>query len=355
MAENVIITNTWKGKLLGVVSQRWAYHGLFWGILLLILMAIEGIGNGFWFMFTNELITLSFYAAIVYFNLYYLIPNFLDKKQFNLYIILLMSATLVVTLLRVVIFYLKFAKYPLLQEELIEHQLGYFITSFFFASSSTVLKIVSDWLRHTQEKQEMERQTIQTELRFLRSQINPHFLFNTLNSLYALSLKKADEAPDMILKLSEIMRYMLYDCNERLVPLHKEISYIRNYLDLERVRHGSRAEIEFTVEGEVTDQAVSPFMFTPFLENSFKHGVGPQLSGSFVHIQLWVDDDQVAFNITNSKPERKPQPGILRSGGIGMVNVKRRLELLYPEKYDLKIEDTPNTYGVTLNLELTAK
>ena len=153
-------------------------------------------------------------------------------------------------------------------------------------STSTVVKITVDWYTNIREKQELVTETMQSELRFLKSQINPHFLFNTLNSLYALTLKKSDIAPDIVLKLSEMMRYMLYECNEKWVPLGKELNYVANYLEMERIRQGSRVDISYEINGLVSDQKIAPLMFIPFIENCFKHGLGSQISKGYVNINL---------------------------------------------------------------------
>ena len=148
------------------------------------------------------------------------------------------------------------------------------------------------------------------------------------------------------------MRYMLYECNERRVPLIKEVNYIKNYLDLERLRQGGEIDIQFAVEGEIKDQTISPLMFIPFIENSFKHGINKQLNEGFVHLFLTVTNEEVVLRIKNSKPELVPLPGPKRSGGIGLVNVKRRLNLLYPGKYDLDINEEPNAYEVLLRIDI---
>ena len=157
----------------------------------------------------------------------------------------------------------------------------------------------------------------------------------------------------IVIKLSEMMRYMLYECNERRVPLRKEVQYIRNYLDLERLRQGQHAEIEFELHGLISEQQIAPLMFTPFLENSFKHGLNNQLTEGFVRIKLDVEDHKVQLQIANSKAPLKPvQDHGKPSGGIGLVNVRRRLNLIYPEQYDLNVKDEPNSYEVNLELDL---
>ncbi len=339
-------------RMYELLTRRVAYHTLFWLVLLLLLTLTEGTEQGFLFTLSNELINICFYGLIVYFNLFYLIPNYLTKKRFLTYCGLLIVASLLITPFKVLVFYFKFSHFPTAQAELLHNMNWYFLVTFFIAGSSTIFKIITDWVRHLREKQELHTQTMQSELRFLKSQINPHFLFNTLNNLYALTLKKSDKAPEIVIKLSEMMRYMLYECNEKQVPLSKEVNYIRNYLDLEKLRQGKNVEIHFEVEGEVNDQKIAPLMFIPFLENSFKHGLSNQISTGFVNIKLSVHENNIHFFIENSKPDTPPKQDSRRSGGIGLVNVHRRLNLLYPKQYELEIEDSPRSYAVNLKLNL---
>lgn len=347
-------TIPWKVRVMHILNAPIIRHGVFWLIVLLVLILLEGTRFGFWFTFTNELVNIFFYVAIIYFNLYYLIPNYLNKKQFLTYLILLLLVSAIITPLKVLAFYFKFSGKPEAQLDLLQNQFGYFLTIFLSAAIGTVVKISNDWVQQLKERQDLERQTMQSELRFLRSQINPHFLFNTLNSLYALTLKKSELAPEIVLKLSEMMRYMLYECNEKRVLLSKEISYLQNYIDLERLRQGSQVRIDFQVLGVIGEQTIAPLLFIPFLENSFKHGLMNTLEkDSFVRIKIEVEHKKLHFYIENSKPLQRPIRDPNRvSGGIGLANIHRRLNLLYPKHYDLRINDTPNTYAVVLDLEL---
>lgn len=349
---DLILTNNWRVRLYQFFTRRIVYHSIFWFVVLVILMIVEGFQYSFLFTLSNELINVFFFSVIVYFNLYYLIPNYLTKKRFLTYCALLIVSAILITPLRIIVFYFKFSDWPLQQEQLLDDQYYYFIVSFFIAGSTTIFKIIGDWARQLREQQQLQTQTMQSELRFLKSQINPHFLFNTLNNLYALTLKKDDKAPEIVIKLSEMMRYMLYECNERRVPLQKEVNYIRNYLDLEKLRQGQNVDINFSVEGNLGDQEIAPLMFIPFLENSFKHGLNNHISKGFVNIALKICDNNVEFFIENSKPDAPISQGGRRSGGIGLVNVKRRLNLLYPDHYELTIEDTPKSYAVSLLLDL---
>ncbi len=350
---DAVANKDWLSKLIRFFTKRAVYHSLFWLLLLVSLMLIEDTGGGFLFTLSNEIVNVCFYATIVYFNLLYLIPNYLTRNRLLTYAGLLILATIIITPLKIIVFYFKFSGYPELQAQLVRNQTIYFVATFVIASASTIGRIITDWVRTTQEKQELETRTMQTELRFLKSQINPHFLFNTLNSLYALTLKKSDKAPEIVIKLSEMMRYMLYECNEKRVLLSNEVHYIQNYLDLERLRHGSKVDISFEATGHISDQQIAPLMFIPFIENSFKHGLTNQLERGFVNIRLHVEKQDIDFFIENNKPNALPhQDHHRRSGGIGLVNVRRRLDILYPRQYSLEIYDNPKTYAVQLKMHL---
>ncbi len=336
--------------------RRPFYHSIGWlsFLAILVVLQLQTGEYGFGKTLLSELITVTTYAAVVYVNLLYLFPNYLRKGQYWIYLAGLVLVTILFTPLEMVFKYALFHNRPDLQAELVFNKTAYFLTTFLVAGVSTIGKIMTDWIVTNTQRRLAENESMQSELRFLKSQINPHFLFNTLNSLYALTLKKSDKAPDIVIKLSEMMRYMLYECNEPRVPLRKEINYLRNYLDLERLRQRDGIEIGLTVNGTVTDQQLAPLLLIPFLENSFKHGVNTNLQGGFVKARLDVLPAAIHFDLENSKGSVMPSSptGGRPSGGIGLVNVRRRLELLYPGRYTLNIRETPSSYGIHLDLKL---
>ncbi len=345
------IKRSFSNRLYHFFTRRVVYHTLTWLFFVVLLSIFDSILNkdqGLGFIIFDQVILMFFYGIGVYFNILYLIPNYLSEKKYLTYLVLLFLTVFIVTPLQMVSRMLIFPDY---EAYLIANRPWIFLFTLLFIIGSTILKIISDWLRHQRERKELETQTMQSELRFLKSQINPHFLFNTLNNLYALTLKKSDKAPEIVIKLSEMMRYMLYECNEKLVPLYKEVNYLKNYLALERLRQGKDVEINFDVAGNLANQEISPLLFIPFIENSFKHGLSNTLDKGFVHISLSIEADSVFIFIENSKPS-VPARFHKRSGGIGLVNVKRRLDLLYLDKYELTIEDSPKKYSVSLELEL---
>jgi two-component system, LytTR family, sensor kinase len=194
---------------------------------------------------------------------------------------------------------------------------------------------------------------LRSELDFLRTQINPHFLFNTLNSLYALTLKKSDDAPEIVIKLSDMMRYMLYESNEERVSLAKEVEYMRHYVDLELLRFGKKADINFEIVGEIKNQIIAPLLFQTFLENAFKHGLANAIERGYVNFHLSINDNLLHLDLQNSKPPTLPKAeNAPKSGGIGLVNVRRRLDLLYKNQYELLIKDKKEAYLVHLTIQL---
>lgn len=339
-------------SLYAFLNRRLVYHGLFW-LALYGTMVGTSLRQGIdvYTTLTNETIQALFFAALVYFNLRYLIPNYLARHAF-IYFGLVLAACAIVTPIEVLVLYLIYSAEPAYQANVVDQQVRIYLANVFVTIIATVLRVIMDWWRYQNEKQVLLTQTMQSELRFLKSQINPHFLFNTLNNLYALTLKKSDKAPEIVLKLAEIMRYMLYECNERRVHLAKEIHYLQNYLDLERLRQPRDAEISFTVDGQVSEQLVAPLMFVPFVENSFKHGINHATAGGFVRMRLKVLGDDLEFVIENSKVDQMPRPSHPRSGGIGLSNVRQRLELLYPDSYELEIKDEPGCYTAILRLKM---
>jgi len=351
MSKALALKRTWQSSSWWS-HRKWITHTLFWLLVLATLCFFDYRITGWPLVLYTKLIDVIFYAAIIYLNLLYLIPNFLTAKRFWIYVSLLLGSVLILTPIKVAIQVFLFANEPTIQSSLVENQSYYFLSMFLIMGSSTIYSIISEWLIHQSEKRDLQTQTMQSELKFLRSQVNPHFLFNTLNNLYALTLKKSDDAPEIVLKLSEIMRYMLYECNERTVSLSKEITYLRNYLDLEQLRQSRDIKIDMQVIGNVSDHRIAPLIFIPFVENSFKHGLNNQISEGYVTIVLKVESNKLEFMIENSKPATQPAQTHRRSGGIGLVNVKRRLNLIYADRYRLKINNEPNSYQVNLILQL---
>jgi LytS/YehU family sensor histidine kinase len=189
------------------------------------------------------------------------------------------------------------------------------------------------------------------ELQLLKAQVHPHFLFNTLNNIYSFSMDDSPETPGLILKLSSLVNYMLYDCKTEEVRLEKEIEIMKNYIDLEKTRYGNKLDIEWNVDGNTKGRFIAPLLMLPFLENAFKHGTSEQIEKSWIGVDISVKQGNLRFSITNSKNEYVPY----RHNGIGIENVKKRLEFIYPDCYQLKLSDEVCFFEVTMLIKLTNK
>ncbi len=289
--------------------------------------------------------------SLFYLNYLLLIPRFLDKKNYALY-----AASIVVALLLYGVgkygVGLIFKPYVLVRgkHEVIGFGEFFFNTSFtnlIFLFLSAVLKFTADWFLNERIQRDLENQRLTAELAFLKSQINPHFLFNSLNSIYSLAYQRSETTPEAILKLSEIMRYMLYECNDNKVGLDKELQYLHNYIDLQKIRFGNKAFIDFKVQGNIGQQQIVPLLLIAFIENAFKHGVANN-PATPIRLLIDVQDAHLHFYIQNKKHTNNRDD----AGGIGLNNVKRRLDLLYPGKYNLDIRDDAAAYTVELSLVL---
>jgi LytS/YehU family sensor histidine kinase len=207
------------------------------------------------------------------------------------------------------------------------------------------------WYRQRQQTIEAEQQKTAAELQLLRAQLHPHFLFNTLNNLYSHTLEASPKAPGIVLKLSELLRSMIYDSNEQKIPLKKEIDLMQSYIALEQLRYGDRLDISVTVRGDVESYRIAPFLLLPFLENAFKHGTGRQLDQCWITMDIEMDGSVFYFKLVNSTdPEGNEEPAV--TGGVGLVNVRRRLELLYRDKHRLRITRLEEAFVVDLEMTL---
>jgi two-component system LytT family sensor kinase len=228
-----------------------------------------------------------------------------------------------------------------------------FVTNVFFYYFPTyfiyglMYFFVEGWYKTRQHQQELQKEKAAAELTFLRSQINPHFLFNSINDIYSLTYQKSEDAPGALLKLSEILRYMLREGKEDFMPLQQEIKYIENVIELQRISAKGNAFINFDVEGYVGNQKIAALLFIAFVENAFKHGVLNDAENP-VQINLVSGNDKISFSIRNKKNQDQKD----KTGGIGLNNVRRRLELIYPGKHQLLIDDEAGFYTVNLELQL---
>jgi LytS/YehU family sensor histidine kinase len=207
------------------------------------------------------------------------------------------------------------------------------------------------WFKKQQDWMKAEKEKVTAELQLLKAQVHPHFLFNTLNNIYSFSLENSPKTPGLILKLSSLLSYMLYDCKAEEVLLEKEIEIMKNYIDLEKERYGNKIEISWMVAGDVKDTYIVPLLFLPFLENAFKHGTSDQIEKPWLSVDISVNKQTIKCKMINSKNMQVP----FNSNGIGVQNVKRRLAFLYPGRHELKTNDEGSFFVVSMFVELNEK
>ena len=276
--------------------------------------------------------------AIIWINHFIFIPSFFDKRRYFLYTILLIGSVFLVA-------YLKgygtdgwYGVYKMIF--FLIYTTGAGMAAFF----------VSRNIKFRRENDEKEKLQKEMELNYLKAQVNPHFLFNSLNSIYALSRQQSPETPDVVMQLSELMRYQLESSKMDTVLLKEELEFIENYLLLEEIRLSKRCTIEFLIDGDVSELRISPMLLIPFVENAVKHGAQSTNEQSIIDITAALENKTLHFRIENSVPSKII---ISKRKGLGLENVTRRLNLLYPNSHVLEIDDKENLYRVNLSIDLS--
>lgn len=287
-------------------------------------------------------------APPIYINIYWLIPKFLVKKRYLIY-----SALIIVLIIGWGLFlgygepWIDRNLFNQVDEEYPNPASG-IMAMLFIILISTLLHLSYRWFKQLSEIQQIENDHLHFELSLLKNQINPHFFFNTLNNLYALSLEKSDETPLVILKLSEMMRYTIYDCKAPKVPISSEVTYLENYIALQEMRHHKRGVVSFRKEISDDSLQVAPMILIVFIENAFKHGFDLMEKNAFINIKLKTNKNSLHLHIENNFTDSENENEI----GIGLENVERRLSLIYPELHELKIIKNKSVFSVDLNLNL---
>jgi two-component system, LytTR family, sensor histidine kinase AlgZ len=290
---------------------------------------------------------------IAYLNYFYFFPRFLIRKNLGRY---LLEFSVPFGLLMTVVIHVKrlIADGYTHKAEFMYSQrfTNYMIWStLFIVFFVAMLKFVEDWFELEAKKKEIENEKLIAELRFLKAQINPHFLFNTLNNLYSLAFINSPNTTVVIDKLSQMMRYMIYDSNHPKVSLNKEVDYMQNYISLEKLRLNNEVPISFKIIGNTEGVQIVPLILITFLENAFKHGISNNAKDAWINITLEVSGKACVYTVENSKLIAQDEKTKEKSG-IGLQNVQRRLELSYPNQFDLEVEDNEKHYLVQLNLDL---
>lgn len=360
MSEPVVMAHSQPGLLF--TRYRYLLHILFWTGIFLYDVVIWGlVDHNYYDRFISTMAELPVKIAATYFTIYFLIDRFLIRKRYTSFMILLLASMAAFGfILRLIAYYFL---YPKLYPEGLAISLWFppkiLIGIFYIYAWVAIVSsfhLIRHYYQHQQAAQklqqaaeQLEKEKLSAELKLLKSQINPHFLFNTLNNLYVLTLNNSTNAPQMVHKLSELMSYMLFDSNQARVALEKEVHYLRNYIDLEKLRYGEGLEVKFNIYGKTDRIMVVPLLMLPLVENCFKHGARKQLAGGWIHIDLELEGMDLVLKVENSKPNLAVSK---LPSGIGLQNLVKRLEYLYPSQYTLQLFDETDTYMAVLRLRL---
>lgn len=338
-------------------KYRWLRHTLL--IAIGVLLAFKGDVGGArkypdeetWkAIMLADLIVFCFIMVIIYLLLQYFVPVYLFRsKVLAFFVIFVVSVVLIFFAVYLVDRYILMPANP----ENLNHITLDFLTFMQINAVTSVLlgsvvgmKVFKKWIVDVQQMNELRERNLHAELEQLKSQVNPHFLFNTLNNLVVLTKTAPEKAIQVLLGLSDLLRYQLYDSTKREVLLEKDIEFIRNLLELEKIR---KDDFEYTIltEGNLEGKMVPPFLLIPFIENAIKHGAST-VGHSYLNISIRAFNNKLNFEADNSKPLVKSS----MKGGIGLSNIQRRLELLYPNRYILEITDEPSRYIINLTIPL---
>lgn len=337
------------------MNPFWKYkldHVLFWTATVLFhmytrwaLIDQHGISS-----FALEVIVRNgLLAMLIYFNLNVLIPRFAKTGRWLIYGALIIGAMLLYALLKDVHDTFLEGTPAFAANAGYANKTFYNISiAIFYVSFSVALELSREWSRQREQLRQIAFDQVNTELAYLKAQINPHFLFNSINTIYFQIDKENHSAREMLAAFSDMLRYQLYECNGSRIPIEKEVAYLRNYVDLQRMRRDGNYDIRFSADGDVSGFEIAPLLLMPFVENAFKH-VSHAQHNNTIEITLSHNASGFQFVVYNTR-----EASVEKDAGIGLRNVKRRLELLYNRKHTLNIEDGPSSFRIRLNLLVDA-
>lgn len=329
-------------------------HLAFWLIIALINLIVFT-----WFIqahiiYWRVLVNLFFLALLFYVNAFLLVNKLLEKGRYVFFVVSALALVILFVPIRVKINML-FPDIPVIKRPglLVERSftVAALLTNLSIVLFSTLYQVLVNRYQHEHRVLSIINKQNEAQLQFLKAQINPHFLFNTLNNIYSLAVVKSDQTAPMVLKLSKLLRYVVYDGKDSLVRLDKEIHFINEFIELFRMRSEHQVNINFRVEGALEDLLIEPMVLIPIVENCFKHCDFDTNPDAFTDIELKIDaNNRLLFRTVNSKDENDGQKD--RTGGVGLSNIVKRLDLKYPGQYLLSVEDNGKTFEVFFSMKL---
>lgn len=323
------------------------WHVLFWVVWYFFYMATYSANVIDKTQLIHNLALLPVRMAFTYSLIYWILPRFLFRKKYLLFTVFGVLHAVLFGLSVSFVLYLITGNYfvdafPYIRPLVLNYQIP---------ATAAAIYIFKRFFLIQQYTLNLEKEKVEAELNFLKSQIHPHFLFNTLNNLYALTLKKSESAPDMVIRLSGLLEYTLYSGKEKVVELQEEFRQLMGYIDIEKLRFGNRLSLTIQLPDSSDGLVIAPLILLPFVENSFKHGAGNDLKSPFINISADIHEDRLKFRVVNSYTGEPGKFEVYKER-IGLKNVKRRLELLYPQRHRLDINQTMDTFAVNLEIEL---
>lgn len=341
---------------------RVGLHILFWLVYVPLNAALGCLIQGlsvydyYGAVITSEIVMVPVKIVLVYILFYYVIPAYLERsKVFKFILVSIIALLLTSVLYRLVYVFIYLPVFHPGQNEAIFDPIYLTLAVFdlfITASAAMAIKMVRLRYSNLEYEQELMREKLSAELNFLRAQTNPHFLFNTLNNLYGLARKKSDKTPEAILKLSKIMRFMLYECREPRIQIAGEMLVIKDYIELEKLRYSDRLQVHYQEEVDNSGTLIAPLLLLPFVENSFKHGAHSSTGLAEIKIFLLLKRNILNFSVENTfEPDStRRDPSRI---GIGMSNEIRQLELVYPGRHKLKTTQEEGWYKTFLSIDLS--
>jgi LytS/YehU family sensor histidine kinase len=311
--------------------------------------------HDYWYSLKSNLVEFPIHIIVVYINVYYLIPKFILIKKYHKYIASVALMLVLVYLVRTGLNYLLVTKEIWPEAEIAgkfletNHIIAVILGELYVLGFVTSIKLLIDWPIELKRNEDLAKLQLSTELKFLRTQIQPHFFFNTLNSLYALTLTKSDDAPRLVIKLSDLMQYVLYEVKSSKASLLEEINHLNNYIDIEQIRFKDRIDLEMDITGSIEDVEVPPLLFLNFVENCFKHGL---MENDKVKINMSFEickDNYLEFQLANTFNSNTNQES---KQGIGIMNTERRLKLLFANDFVLETNIKDNIYNLFLKIPI---
>lgn len=346
-------------------QSRILRHGLFWVatyliFIMTVLAGYLGMDSIKWSSvqprFISKFFILLISMAYTYLVVYRLLPYFLRQGKYVPFVLKVTGLTLLAYVLMGASIYFNtqvFQRAAPLAAVWIVTMNFLFLGPPVVCGLFLAAKMLKSFYEKMEEKGALIRENANAELQLLKAQVHPHFLFNTLNNIYSYTIIKSPEAPMLVKKLSDMLRYMTNDCERPLVPLKQELKIISDYIDLEKVRYGSRLRLQVNIKGEAEDQQVAPLLLIPFVENSFKHGTSRMVEQAWISLAVDIKPGTLVFHLENSKPQEvKATNG---ECGIGLANVQKRLKLLYPQDHWLEIREQEHMFKVSLEFPLHVK